>query len=183
MKSVKVILISAALMASLTGCDKIKSVASSNDENKEEAKVEAKKDTVVVIEKHYVYEEGAPQEAAASQEAAAAQEKAAPQEKAKEDKAEPDAKMSKILLKDAASDGFAWLSRRKVTYDDIASLTKADRRILRNAIYARHGYRFKSKDLTDYFRQFPWYEPLNADITNQLSKIENENVAFIKKYE
>ena len=182
MKSVKVILISAALMASLTGCDKIKSVVSSNDENKEEAKVEAQNDTVVVIEKHYVYEEGAPQEAAASQEAAA-QEKAAPQEKAKEDKAEPDAKMSKILLKDAASDGFAWLSRRKVTYDDIASLTKADRRILRNAIYARHGYRFKSKDLTDYFRQFPWYEPLNADITNQLSKIENENVIFIKKYE
>jgi len=37
--------------------------------------------------------------------------------------------------------------------------TKEELRILRNAIYAQHGLAFRSKDLQDYFNQFPWYIP------------------------
>lgn len=77
---------------------------------------------------------------------------------------------------------YLWLSEREVTYSDIAGLDKSELRILRNAIYAMHGHTFKSKDLQEYFGQFSWYEP-NGSAENRLSKLERENVMFIKSYE
>ena len=77
---------------------------------------------------------------------------------------------------------YLWLSEREVIYSDIAGLDKSELRILRNAIYAMHGHTFKSKDLQEYFGQFSWYEP-NGSAENRLSKLERENVMFIKSYE
>ncbi|MEO8933565.1 MAG: YARHG domain-containing protein, partial [Xanthomarina sp.] len=37
--------------------------------------------------------------------------------------------------------------------------TKNELRILRNTIYAQHGYVFKSADLKKHFKQFAWYMP------------------------
>jgi hypothetical protein len=45
---------------------------------------------------------------------------------------------------------------------DIFSLSQLDNhslRLLRNMIYARHGYRFSSPDLTAFFSRFGWYNP------------------------
>lgn len=79
---------------------------------------------------------------------------------------------------------FDWLTERPVTYADIESLTPFQRRILRNAIYAIHGYRFKSSELTTYFERFSWYEPRTSVIpNNQLSAIEQANIQLIKSYE
>lgn len=75
------------------------------------------------------------------------------------------------------------LSTRKLTYSDISSLSKAQLRILRNEIYARHGYIFKSADLKSHFSKFSWYKPLYGDVTSKMSAIEKYNAAFIKKYE
>ena len=75
------------------------------------------------------------------------------------------------------------LSTRKLTYNDIRSLSKPQLRILRNEIYARHGYIFKSADLKAYFSKYPWYKPLYGDVTSKMSGIEKYNAAFIKKYE
>lgn len=86
-------------------------------------------------------------------------------------------------LGDCAADDFAWLSQRRVRYEDISGLSSADKRILRNAIYARHGYIFKSADLRDYFSRYAWYTPRYADVSGQLSEIERDNVMFIKSYE
>lgn len=83
----------------------------------------------------------------------------------------------------AVEEDFAWLSQRRVEYSDIADMSLADRRILRNAIYARHGYIFKSDDLREYFSQFSWYTPRYTDVTGQLSELERDNVMFIKSYE
>ena len=54
---------------------------------------------------------------------------------------------------------------------------------MRNAILARHGYVFQSKDLKEYFSSQSWYHPAanNADI--QLSFIEQLNVDLIKAAE
>jgi hypothetical protein len=41
--------------------------------------------------------------------------------------------------------------------DEIKS--KEELKILRNTVYAQHGYAFKTKDLQDYFSQFEWYMP------------------------
>ncbi len=74
-------------------------------------------------------------------------------------------------------------SERDLTYDDIAGLSKQELRIMRNEIYARYGYIFKSKDLREYFSDQPWYSPISRDVSNKLTEIEVRNVEFIKKHE
>lgn len=66
---------------------------------------------------------------------------------------------------------------------DIADCTKGELRIMRNWIYARHGYIFKSQDLRDYFSKFGWYEPRYSDVSSLLSDVEKKNVEFIKRHE
>lgn len=67
---------------------------------------------------------------------------------------------------------------------DIAGLPPERLRILRNTVYARHGYIFKSKDLKEYFSRFDWYRPLVTDIAAQdLSEVERHNVVLIQSYE
>lgn len=53
-------------------------------------------------------------------------------------------------------------------------------RIMRNAILARHGYRFQSKDLQDYFKSEPWYKPAASNNNIKLSFIEQLNIELIK---
>ena len=43
--------------------------------------------------------------------------------------------------------GFDWLSQRYATYDDIAGLDSGQIRVLKNSVYARHGYIFKDARL------------------------------------
>lgn len=73
--------------------------------------------------------------------------------------------------------------KRLLIEDDIARFSKSELRIIRNQLYARHGYIFKSQDLTDYFSQFDWYSPSSSDVTSKLSDIELKNVDFIKAHE
>lgn len=87
----------------------------------------------------------------------------------------------------SSNDGYVTaLSTRKLNVGDIDGLTNTDLTILRNMIYARHGYRFKRDDLFQYFSQFFWYHPTTSDMTTvsaQMSDIEQYNVNFIKSIE
>lgn len=75
-------------------------------------------------------------------------------------------------------------------YSDTIELTDGDVNILnakeltyaRNEIYARHGYVFKSAELNEYFNSKSWYTP-DPSFDGTLSKIENKNVAFLKKWQ
>lgn len=78
---------------------------------------------------------------------------------------------------------YDWLSSRYVTYSDIQNLSGSQRRIMRNYIYARHGYRFRSDDLSRYFSQYSWYSPLYSDVSGALNSVERANVQFILSYE
>lgn len=74
--------------------------------------------------------------------------------------------------------------KRLLTENDVIGLSKKDLRIMRNWIYARHGYIFKRKDLQMYFSKFEWYHAKYTDIPyNLLSDIEQKNIEFIKRYE
>ena len=75
------------------------------------------------------------------------------------------------------------LSTRLLTEDDLRGMSKVELRILRNEIYARHGYIFKSQDLRNYFSAKDWYSPQYNDVSNLLNTIEKKNVAFIQRYE
>lgn len=74
-------------------------------------------------------------------------------------------------------------STRILDYNDISGLSKSERRIVRNWIFARYGYAFKSPELQRYFGRKSWYTPMHSDVSSRLSKIERQNVAFIKQYE
>jgi len=57
--------------------------------------------------------------------------------------------------------------------------------LLRNEIYARHGYIFKDKALKEFFGQMPWYKPEKEKIDFQTEFSLNERVGIIhlKYYE
>lgn len=76
---------------------------------------------------------------------------------------------------------YSWLSHRRVTYDDIAGLSTEELGYLRNAIYAMHGRKFVKAKYRSYFSQFPWYTPLYTEV--KLSRLEQENVEFIQRFE
>lgn len=59
-------------------------------------------------------------------------------------------------------------------------------KIMRNEIFARHGYIFTSTAMKTYFEKQGWYHPTTSDInevTSQLSEIETINVALIRQAE
>jgi hypothetical protein len=74
-------------------------------------------------------------------------------------------------------------SMRYLTYSDISHLNSYELKIMRNEIFARHGYIFQTRDMSDYFNAQNWYRPLFKDVSSKLSEIERANVKFIKQYE
>ena len=78
---------------------------------------------------------------------------------------------------------FTVAATRPLTEVDLYGLDASELRILRNSIYARHGYIFKSDDLRLYFSKFDWYYPDSPNVESRLSQIERKNVSFIKAHE
>jgi len=56
-------------------------------------------------------------------------------------------------------------------------------RLMRNEILARHGYRFNSKDLQEWFAKKTWYKPGNNNDAIRLNAIELTNIQLIKNQE
>jgi hypothetical protein len=89
---------------------------------------------------------------------------------------------------DLVDDVNKWVSCLLFCGDDaecLHDLTVEELRIMRNFFYARQGLAFKSKDLTDYFSQFIWYDPIDGlkveDI--KLEEWEQASIAAIKAEE
>ena len=76
---------------------------------------------------------------------------------------------------------YPFTSLRKVVYADIDNLYAHELRIMRNEIYARHGYIFDSDDMRRYFSSKEWYRPISKDVV--LSEIEKFNVDYLKEIE
>ncbi len=75
------------------------------------------------------------------------------------------------------------LSTESLAEETLLDLFTEDLRVLRNEIYARRGRIFKDAELQKYFAAQSWYQP-NPDFKDeQLSDIEFQNLAAIKKAE
>jgi hypothetical protein len=74
-------------------------------------------------------------------------------------------------------------SKRLLKEEDVENLLKPDLEIMRNEIFARHGYCFKKKDLRETFEDKDWYIPNTVDVKRDLTEIEKKNIVLIKKYE
>jgi hypothetical protein len=67
--------------------------------------------------------------------------------------------------------------------DKLKRLTPIELRILRNTVYAKHGYDFGQTDLEAHFGQFEWYQPKEKNIDNELTPIDNMNVRLVQHFE
>ena len=66
---------------------------------------------------------------------------------------------------------------------DLEEFTKEELSIMRNEIFAAHGYRFKSSKWSNYFSKFAWYEPKYNDVNDKLTIIERLNIKSIVEQE
>ena len=67
---------------------------------------------------------------------------------------------------------------------DLQYLTKTELQIMRNEIFARHGYIFKTNpQMINYFNSQTWYTPRYSDVNNLLTEVEKNNLKLIKIYE
>lgn len=78
---------------------------------------------------------------------------------------------------------FPQASEKYLTYSDVNDLSQWDLKIMRNEIFARHGFIFQTDEMRNYFSNKNWYNPRFYDVNNMLFKIEKENISLIKKYE
>ena len=67
---------------------------------------------------------------------------------------------------------------------DVENMYRADLEVMRNSIYARHGYSFKNLRMRTLFDTYvDWYMPVTTDVSSLLTEIEKKNIALIKRYE
>lgn len=84
---------------------------------------------------------------------------------------------------DALPGRFPDASRRLLTPEELARYNVPDLRLMRNEIFARHGYVFKEAALAEYFGRQPWYTPEYDDVSGFLSDIEKQNIERIRQAE
>ncbi|MFC7775424.1 YARHG domain-containing protein [Flavobacterium sp. GCM10027622] len=66
---------------------------------------------------------------------------------------------------------------------DVKNLKKLELEILRNTIFARHGYTFKKKTYRQFFDPVDWYVPVSDDVANELTVIEKQNIKLLQRFE
>ncbi|MCC6459409.1 MAG: YARHG domain-containing protein [Saprospiraceae bacterium] len=75
-------------------------------------------------------------------------------------------------------------SARLLKKEEVENLYKADLEVIRNTIYARHGYSFKNRRMRYLFDSLvDWYVPTNTDVRSQLTELEKKNIDLLKRYE
>jgi hypothetical protein len=86
----------------------------------------------------------------------------------------------------AGSGRWPWTSERPIRPGELESLSLGELELMRNEIYARHGWIFRRADLRNYFESQPWYRPRsdnafysNRQVEAELSPLERRNIRII----
>ncbi|HKP70707.1 MAG TPA: YARHG domain-containing protein, partial [Pyrinomonadaceae bacterium] len=74
-------------------------------------------------------------------------------------------------------------SQRLLKTGDVENLPASELKMMRNEIFARHGYCFSRKEMRQQFENEEWYVPNTVDIKGFLTETEKKNIALIKRYE
>lgn len=74
-------------------------------------------------------------------------------------------------------------SLSRLTEAQLKELNKLDLEIIRNSIFARHGYSFKKNSVRRFFEYNSWYVPVSNNVDNQLTPIEKANIALLTRME
>ena len=73
-------------------------------------------------------------------------------------------------------------SKQSLTEKELKNLRKLDLEIIKNAIYARHGYSFKKQTFRSFFEQTDWYIPVSNDVEKELTPMEKSNIAMLSRF-
>ncbi|MEZ0374589.1 MAG: YARHG domain-containing protein [Candidatus Sericytochromatia bacterium] len=74
-------------------------------------------------------------------------------------------------------------SKVRLTGTMVENMYRRDLEVMRNSIYARHGYAFGDPVLRRYFEAYSWYVPVSLDVSRELTQLEQANIALIQRYE
>jgi len=74
-------------------------------------------------------------------------------------------------------------STQKLTEEELKNLQKLDLEIIRNTIFARHGYSFKKNSIRYFFEVNPWYVPVSNNVDKELTQLEKENIVLLTRLE
>jgi YARHG domain len=66
---------------------------------------------------------------------------------------------------------------------ELKNLKKLELELLRNTIYARHGYSFKNLIYGQFFDSQDWYVPVSDDVSANLTSIEKQNIKTLVRFE
>ena len=75
-----------------------------------------------------------------------------------------------------------------ITYSDLERFTKEEIVLIRNELYARHGYNFQNETIRAYFETKDWYNPVSGINASNFdascfNEYESANIATILAYE
>lgn len=73
-------------------------------------------------------------------------------------------------------------SKEKLTENQLKNLRKLDLQIIKNSVFARHGYSFKKETYRNFFEQTDWYIPVSSNVDADLTPMEKENVALLNRF-
>jgi hypothetical protein len=74
-------------------------------------------------------------------------------------------------------------STTKLEEADLKNLRKLDLEIIRNSIFARHGYAFKTETIRSFFEASYWYVPISDNVDKELTVLEKQNIALLTRLE
>lgn len=85
----------------------------------------------------------------------------------------------------SASDVITKLNGSKTVLkeEDLKNLKKLELEIIRNTIFARHGYAFKKENYRQFFDFVDWYIPVSNNVTSALTAVEKENIKLLERFE
>ncbi len=75
------------------------------------------------------------------------------------------------------------LSTWKLSIQALKNKSREELRLMRNEIFAAHGFIFKAEDAKRYFKSQKWYSPQYSDVSDRLTPIEKNNVDLILDFE
>lgn len=88
------------------------------------------------------------------------------------------------VIPDDQPDLHFWpLDQFAISTADLDRLTREEIDIIRNELFARHGYVFTTDEWADFFDDYDWYVPDPSFTESGFSKLEKQNIDTIVLYE
>jgi hypothetical protein len=66
---------------------------------------------------------------------------------------------------------------------DVKNLKRLELEIIRNTIFARHGYTFKKKSFRQFFDPVDWYIPVTDNMSGKLTLTEQQNIILLNRFQ